>query len=206
MEAVDVVEAAVPRLGDDGQRPLVMAQAVLAHVPLDHRVAHHAYRVRIGDRHRAPQKPRLLDPGRPRHLPVAVHREPRGEHGVGRVPAAGEDRGDARADGPLPHHEPAAARHQRAMPDLDAGDVGDGVEGAGGAFERDADVAGALATLRGGGRRPGHGERENEGRELHEAGRIPGGERGGKRAKHKILNRRRSGRALRGRARPRMRP
>src|SRR6266487_3006584 len=41
---------------------------------------------------------------------------------------------------------------------------------------------------------------------VHEAARIPGGGSGGKHGKQEILRRRRNGRALRGRARPGVRP
>jgi len=46
--------------------------------------------------------------------------KPPGEHGVVGVLAAGEDRGDARADRTLPHDELAASRHERAVAHFDA--------------------------------------------------------------------------------------
>jgi len=56
------------------------------------------------------------------------------------------------------------------VPDLDAGDVGDGVEGAGRSLEGDAEVPAALATLR---RRRGEGrgtEREEQRVNFHPPG------------------------------------
>src|SRR2546427_12906139 len=101
----------------------------------------------IRDIHRTPEYPGLPPPGGAGHLAVAVHREPAGEHGVVGVLAAREDRGDARPDRTLPHNELAASRHEGPVADFDAAHIGDGVEGPGRAFERDAQVPAALGLL-----------------------------------------------------------
>src|SRR5213075_2679668 len=74
------------------------------------------------------EKAALLHPRCAGHLAVAVEREPRREHGVEIRLAARMDHGDAGANRALPHHELAAAGDERSVPDLDARDVGDGVE------------------------------------------------------------------------------
>src|SRR5437773_11723134 len=45
VEAADVVQPAVPRLGDYRERPVVLAHAALAYRPCDHRVANDPARV-----------------------------------------------------------------------------------------------------------------------------------------------------------------
>ena len=127
MEAVDVVEAAVVGLGHDRQPPRL--QRVLQRVlPLDDRVAHHAHAVGVGDRYRSFEQPAFLHPGRPRHLPVAVQREPGGKDRIGVGLTARVHHGDARAHRALPHDELAAAGDERGVAHFDAGHVGDRVE------------------------------------------------------------------------------
>ena len=81
VKSVDVVQRAVPRLGDDRQRPRLEESQMLGG-PLDRRVAHDADAMRIGDEYRTLEKARFLDPGRAGHLAVAVQRKPAGEHRV----------------------------------------------------------------------------------------------------------------------------
>ena len=130
VKSVDVVQEPVPRLGDDRQRPPVArcVGATLLHAPGDRRVAHDADAVRVGQEDRPFEEARLLDPGRARHLAVAVLREPAGEDGVvvGALAARQHDR-HARAHRTLSDLELAVARDQRGVPDLDARDVGDRV-------------------------------------------------------------------------------
>ncbi len=63
--------------------------------------------------------------------------------GVGGVLAAGMDGGDPGAHGAGADLQGAVALDQRDVADLDARDVGDGVEGPRGALEGDAEVSGA---------------------------------------------------------------
>ena len=149
VKAVDVVERAIPRLGDDRERPVEFES--LAHEPFDHGIADDADAVRVGDHHGPGKKARLLEPGGTGHLAVAVEREPSAKNGIAVRGAAREDGGDAGAHRTAPDDQLAIARDDRAVPDGDTGDVGDGVEGTGRAVEGDAEIAraGARACLRG---------------------------------------------------------
>ena len=140
VETVDVVEVAVPGLGHHRQRPPVARciRATGTHALGDHRIAHHADAVRVGQHHRAFQLAGFLEPCRAGHLAVAVEREPRAEHrSVEAVVATRQDRGDAGA-----HLVPVRqVLDQRDLADGDAGDVGDRIERTGRAFERNAQIA-----------------------------------------------------------------
>ena len=86
VEAIDVVQPAIPGFGYDRQRPIEPGRIRpgARHTPLDHRVAHHPHAVGVGDHHRPFEKSRLFDPCRSGHLAVAVLRKPGGEHGIGK--------------------------------------------------------------------------------------------------------------------------
>ena len=129
------------------------------------RVAHHADAVGVGDHHRPFEEARLLDPGRAGHLAVAVQREPARRTTGSAIEslAARQDRGDAGAHRALADLQLALARDERRVADLDAGDVGDGVGGAGRAVERDAEIAGPRRPLREHRRRERQGERRGQG-------------------------------------------
>src|SRR5688572_7874772 len=77
VEPVDVVQAPVVRLSHDRQPPRLHPR--LADLPLQNRIAHDADAVRVRDRDRSLEDPRLLQPGGPRHLAIAVEREPGAE-------------------------------------------------------------------------------------------------------------------------------
>ena len=144
VEAVDVVQIAVVGLGHHRQRPPVAGRVGRARAdpPADDRVAHHAHAVRVGDHDRALEKSRLLDPRGARHLAVAVLREPAGKRRLRhRVSAARQHGGDARADGSFANDERALTLDDRRVTDGDAGHVGDGIERAGRAGERHAQIA-----------------------------------------------------------------
>src|SRR2546427_6968053 len=136
-----------------------------------YRVPHHAHRVRVRDHHGAPQEARFLEPGGTGHFAVAVEREPAREDRIARALAARQDGGDAGTNRSLPDHQLAASRDERRVSDLDAGDVGDGVERARRTVERNPQVAGALLLLGVGG--DGRGEQCEAQRNLH--GRAPVG-------------------------------
>jgi hypothetical protein len=171
VESVDVVEPAVPGFGDDGQRPPVafhIGRAVF-NLPGDDGVADDADAVRVGDHDGAVEEAGIVDPGGAGHFAVAVEGEPGGEDGVVAGLAAGMNGGDAGADRALADYELAAAGDEGGVADLDSFDICNGVVGAGGAVEGDAEIAGAGLGLGRGG--DGQGEDRKEKEELR-AGRI----------------------------------
>jgi hypothetical protein len=141
MEAVDVIELAVPGLGHYGQRPPVTARVRRArpHAPCDRRVAHDADAVRIGEQDGPFERPGFLEPCGAGHLAVAIQREPAAEHGnVEAHTSAGQDRGHA-----CTHLSSAReVLDERHVAYGDAGDVGDRVPGAGCTLERNPEVTG----------------------------------------------------------------
>src|SRR5208283_3009147 len=159
-ESVDVVEVAIPGFGNHGQGPPIAFHVGLAalHLPGNDGVAHHAHAVRVGDHDGTIQEAGVFEPGRARHLAVAVEREPGAEDGVVRVFSAGMDGGDAGADRAFSDLEFAVAGDERGVSDFDAVDVGDGVIRAGYAVEGHAEIAGAGLGL---GKREGAGTEKN---------------------------------------------
>ena len=100
VRAVDVVEHAVPRLGDDGQRPPVVAGALCRLDPHE-RVANDADRMGIGQRDRGGEQTGLFDPVTSRHLPVAIETMNAGEHRTRRWRfETRDDHGDTGTDRP----------------------------------------------------------------------------------------------------------
>ena len=152
VKSVDVVEPAVPGFGDNRQRPPVAfhIRRAVFYFPGDDGVADDADAVRVGDHHGSVEEAGIVDPGGAGHFAVAVEGEPGGEDGVVTGLAAGMDGGDAGADGTFADYEFAAAGDERGVADFDALDVCDRVVGAGGAVERDAEIAGARLGLGGG--------------------------------------------------------
>ena len=114
--------------------------------PAVDRIADHADRVRARHHHRPAEDAALDDPGRAGHLAEAVSREPSGKH---RLPdfSPREDSRNAGANRTLADDKGPAALDQRDMTDLDAGDVGNGVERTGGSREWYAQLAGAGTRL-----------------------------------------------------------
>ena len=142
VEAVDVVERAVPRLADHRQAPEHLAAVVLTHLGLDERVAHDADAVRVGEADRRGQAARLADPLEPGQLAVAVQAMAAGEQRL--EPLARHDDGDAGAHGALAAAQRAVTLDQRDRADADALDVGDRVEWPGlERAEREAEIAGS---------------------------------------------------------------
>ncbi len=150
MKAVDIVQPAVPGLAHHRQRPPVLGVDIeTIERPADHRIAHHADAVGIGDHHRAVHQPGFLDPGGAAHLAVAVLAEPAGKHRIRRIVApTWQDGGHAAA-----HHGSAVgcigcAGNQGVVANLDAAHIGDGVERSGRALERNPEVAGTRLNIR----------------------------------------------------------
>src|SRR5881394_2578067 len=146
VEAVDVVKPAVPGFGNDRKRPPVPGGIGLAVIdaPLNHGVADDADAVRVGDHDGAFEESGFFDPGGAGHFTVSVLRKPSGDDGIGHgIFPARKNGGDAGADGAFSDLESSVAGNQSGVADEDAGNVGDGVVGAGSAVERNAEVAGA---------------------------------------------------------------
>jgi hypothetical protein len=156
VEPVDVVEGAVPGLGDDRQRP-GLERLLVFDRPGDCRVADDTDAVGIGDEDGAFHEAPFLDPGGPGHLAVAILREPAGEDRVVRFLAARQDRRHPGPDG--------VALDERRVADLDTADVSDRVQRAGRPVEVDAEIPRARARLQGrqaetAGEQDGGGERD----------------------------------------------
>ena len=120
VEAVDVVEGAVPGLGHDRERPGLDAVGQLLDLEGDECVADHAHAVGVGDRHGGVQQADLLEPGQAGHLAVAVE------------PVVGRIDGIAPHVAVVRHHDRDAGAHvvaldHGAVADPDAGHVGDRV-------------------------------------------------------------------------------
>ena len=113
VEPVHVVEDAVPCLGDNRQAP---GAAVACERGRHERFVDCADGMRVGQRDRRGQQPRLLHPLEARDFAVAVEPERRRERGE----VARDDDRDAG-----PH---VVAFDECCMPDADAGDVGDRVQ------------------------------------------------------------------------------
>jgi hypothetical protein len=111
VEAVDLVEHAVPGLADDRQAPAVLPAAVLGCG--DQRIADDANRVRVREPDRRRQQPGVADPLEPGQLAVAVDPVCAGEDRFGRW----EHDRDAGPD--------ALAFDQRGVADADTVDVRD---------------------------------------------------------------------------------
>ncbi len=132
VESVDVIQKSVEGFRNYWQIPQIESRAALQ-VPLDIRVSHDAYAVRVGDHHGAVEESGFFDPGGSGHLAVAILRIPSGECGIGERLSAGENDRDAGAN--------IGSLNQRCVADLNSGDVRDGVQRAGCSIERNAEIA-----------------------------------------------------------------
>jgi hypothetical protein len=79
VEAVDVIEIAIPGFGHYGQAAVEHAWHP-SPAPFDHRVANGAHAVGVGDGDGIQQQPVVFDPGRSGHLAVAIETEPSREN------------------------------------------------------------------------------------------------------------------------------
>src|SRR5260370_30698964 len=143
VETVDVIEPAIPGFCDDGQRPPIARGIWLAVIdaPLNDGIANDSDDVSVGDHHGPFEKSRFFHPSRAGHFAIAVQRPPAGEDRiVPRIFSARKDRGHSRSDRPLPNLQFSLAGDERGMSEADAGNVADGVEGAGRAVKRDAEI------------------------------------------------------------------
>ena len=128
VEAIDVVQPAVPGLGHDRQAPPVtgLVRRAVREPPGDDRVARHADAVGVGDDDRPFEKSALLHPGGPGHLAVAVEAESAGVNRiVERIVPARNDRRHPGAHGALADFQFPLAADQSGEADLDARDIRD---------------------------------------------------------------------------------
>src|SRR4029079_11350094 len=122
----------------NGEQPRLGQVRVMLHRPPDDRRVRDPDRVGVRDRDRAGHGSRLLDPGHPGHLAVAVLGMNTGGTRIAGVHlTARVDRGDAGPD--------VVPFDQRGVPDLDAGYVREGVGGPGDA--REGARAGSMSEI-----------------------------------------------------------
>ena len=133
MLTVHVVEPTVCGLGHQGQRPHLEQRFVLL-LPGDNGIAHHAHAVRVGQANWPLQKTAFFQPGCPGQLAVAVHGKPAAKYRVMVLLPARVQDSHAGADG--------VTLDQGGVADLDARQVGDGIQRAGCPFQWDAQFAG----------------------------------------------------------------
>jgi hypothetical protein len=146
VESVDVVEPAIPGFRDDGKRPPVSGHFRLAmgNTPLNDGVADDADAVRVGDHHGTIEETGLFHPDGAGHFAVAIERPPAGKNRTAHgILAARENGSHAGSHGAFANLELAFAGNERGVADGDAGNIGDGVERAGRAVKRHAEIAGA---------------------------------------------------------------
>ena len=115
VEAVDVVQEAVPGLAHDREAPVVLAGVGRG----DERIANDSHRVRVREADRRRQLARVAHPLEPGQLAVAVDPVRAGEERLGRR----DDDGDSGPD--------VLAFDQRRVSDPDPGHVGDRILGPG---------------------------------------------------------------------------
>src|SRR6266550_6598659 len=84
VKSIDVIEPAIPRFRDDGQRPPITGWIGLAvrDAPLDDGIANNAHAVRVGEHDWPFKKAGFFDPRGTGHFAIAVQRPPAGENGI----------------------------------------------------------------------------------------------------------------------------
>ena len=147
MEAVDVVQVAIPGFGDHGKRPGLQREPAALDRPGDDGIAHQANRVGIGNGDGAFEKAGFLHPGGARHFAVSVLREPAGVNRLRIAAAAGENHGHAGAYGALADDQLAFAADQSGVAYFHAFDIGDCIQRARVAVEWHAERAGARRPI-----------------------------------------------------------
>ena len=126
---VEVVEVPVPRFGAHRQQPVPREQRVDAVDPADHPGVAGADRVRIRQHDRQIERSGLVDPCGAGHLAVSVERVPACGAGLTDPgPTARQNRGHAGAHRALADDQRAVAADQGRHADVDAADIGNGVQ------------------------------------------------------------------------------
>ena len=151
MEAVDVIQPAVPGFRDDRQTPPVagLIRRAVRESPGDDRVARHADAVGVRHNDRPFEKSAFVHPRRAGHLAVAVQAEDAGVNRiVERIVSARNDRRHAGAHRALADFEFSLAADQGGKADFNASDVRDRVQLSRGAVEGNAEGAGANRWFR----------------------------------------------------------
>src|SRR5277367_3150801 len=84
VETIDVVQIAVPCLGNYWKRPPILERnrRAMLELPIDHGVSDNADAVGVGDHYRPVEKSRFFDPGSACHFAIAVFGEPSRKHGI----------------------------------------------------------------------------------------------------------------------------
>ena len=141
VKALHVVQSAVGGLGHD-RIPKRARRIALDH-PVDHGVPDSADAERVGDHDRGFEDPDLLDPVGAGHVAVAVAGVEGGKHRFERGFAPRQNGGDPGSNRSLADDPFSFALDQGDEADLDSGHVGDGVIGAWGAVERNAEITSA---------------------------------------------------------------
>src|SRR6185437_12116675 len=139
VKAVDVIQVAVPGLRHHRQATVEHSRDPRSS-PLDNGVAHRSYAVGVGDAYGIEQLGIVIQPRRARHLAVAVEAEPAGEHWRKVSGSAGEYHSDTGADWPDAHPERATPSDQGGVPNRYSGNVGDSVQPARNAVQRNAEI------------------------------------------------------------------
>jgi hypothetical protein len=125
-----VVEERVVALADDGNDHVFVAadaRMLLRH-PFDRRVGDFAHRQRVGQKDRRLDQSPLRDLRQARQLARAVEHEGAADEPLAIDILVRQDAGDAGAHRALAFFELALATYERGVSDLDAADVGDGIE------------------------------------------------------------------------------
>src|SRR5258708_28213446 len=131
MKSIHVIEPAVCRFCHHRAGPSLKDRALL-HLPVDDRITHNTHGMSVGDSNWTLQKTAFLDPGRPRHLAVAIERKISRVDRVMLAFAAWMDDRQAGAD--------VFSFDDRCVTDLHAVHIGNGVEWAGPAFEWNSEI------------------------------------------------------------------
>ncbi len=161
VKAVDVVQPAIIGLTGDRQSPVgAFSVGIEAAVqPLDCGIAGDTTGVSVGDGDRTVAVPDFVNPPASRELAIAVEAELAGpDRETGPGLASRDDGRDSRAHRPGADDKRAAfAANECRVPDLDAADVGDGVERPRTAFEGNPQRPGSWLSGRRGEKGRGHG-------------------------------------------------
>ena len=128
VEAGDVIQSRIRRFTNHRLVPRDAHLELLVE-PGEDSIPHRADAVGVGDRDRPAQYSALLDPGRSGQIAESIAGVVARENRVPFLPAGQDDR-DAG-----PNRLAAFSADDGGFPDLDAGNIGDGVEGSRGALE-----------------------------------------------------------------------
>src|ERR1700756_4654074 len=149
VEAVDIVQFAIPRFGHHRERPPVFKRnrGSVLYLPVDNGVAYYAHAVRVGDHHGAIEKTGFLDPRGASYLAIAIFREPSSKYGIHGGFSSGENCRDTGANRSDTNLQLSFTADQGAIANLDSFDVCDRIERTGCSFKWNSEVASTLSDL-----------------------------------------------------------